>query len=93
MLETGIDYQGRRTVRTLKEVCYTNYIRCLVEADMVLKGPCVDGKDRGKLAEGKMHLASCHGDPNARDFTVSFWAPPVVPNLLTDDRKLDRAVL
>jgi len=45
VLETGIDYQGRRTVRTLKKVGYNDCIRCISEAEIVLTGPWEDGKD------------------------------------------------
>ena len=71
MLETGIDYQGRRTVRTLGEVGYNDYIRCPLEAEIVLKGPCVDGKDEGKWGEGKMHFGQLPRGPKRRGLCCS----------------------
>lgn len=71
MLETGIDYQGRRTVPTLEENGYNDYIRCLSEAEMVLKDPCVDGKDYGKWGEGKMHFGQQPQGPKRRGLCCS----------------------
>ena len=63
MLETGIDYQGRRTVCTLKKVGYNDYIRCLSEAEMGMKGHWEDGTDEGKWGEDKVHFSQLPRGP------------------------------